>query len=127
LEGDYIPQKSFEIGGANTLPAFGYKEFAGNRMVLGNFEYTLSGRLVDDVFFWPNSLNLMILADAGAASLVSTEKKITEGFSSISKQTVKSDIGFAVGWHDESWRLGFVWRTDVSSPVSVFLRFNKPF
>jgi hypothetical protein len=83
--------------------------------------------LVDDVFFWPNSLNLMILADAGAASLVSTEKKITEGFSSISKQTVKSDIGFAVGWHDESWRLGFVWRTDVSSPVSVFLRFNKPF
>jgi hypothetical protein len=96
-------------------------------MVLGNFEYIVSGRLFDDVSFWPNSLNLMVLADAGATSLVSTRKKITEGFSSISKKTVKSDIGFAVGWHDESWRLGFVWRTDVSAPVSVFLRFNKPF
>jgi len=127
LEGDYIPQKSFEIGGANTLPAFGYKEFAGNRMVLGNFEYIVSGRLFDDVSFWPNSLNLMVLADAGATSLVSTGKKFTEGFSSIGKKTVKSDIGFAVGWHDESWRLGFVWRTDVGSPVSVFLRLNKPF
>jgi hypothetical protein len=127
LEGDYVQQKSFEIGGANTLPAYGYKEFGGNRMLLGNFEYVLSGRLVDDVFFWPNSLNLIVLGDAGAASLVSTKKKITEGFSSISQSTVKSDIGFALGWHDESWRLGFVWRTDVQAPVSVFLRFNKAF
>lgn len=127
LGGDYIPQKSFEIGGANTLPAFGYKEFGGNRMVLGNFEYTVSGRLLDDVAFWPNSLNLMLLADAGATSRVSEGKKITEGFPSISSKTVKSDIGFAVGWHDESWRMGFVWRTDVGSPVSVFLRLNKPF
>ena len=127
LEGDYIPQKSFEIGGANTLPGFSYKEFAGNRMILGNVEYIVGGRLFDDVSFWPNSLNLIVLADAGATSLVSTKKKITEGFSSINKNTVKSDVGFAVGWHDESWRLGFVWRTDVSSPVNVFLRFNKPF
>jgi Surface antigen. len=127
LQGDYIPQKSFEIGGANTLPAYGFKEFAGNRMLLGNFEYVLGGRLMDDEFFWPNSLNFIVLADAGATSLVSTKKIITEGFSSINLNTIKSDIGFAVGWHDESWRLGFAWRTDVKSPVSVFLRFNKPF
>ena len=127
LEGDYIPQKSFEIGGANTLPAYSFKEFAGNRMLLGNFEYVLSGRFMDDEFFWPSSLNFIVLADAGAASLVSTKQTITEGFSSINENTIKSDIGFAVGWHDDGWRLGFAWRTDVKSSASIFLRFNKPF
>ncbi|MGA7160629.1 MAG: hypothetical protein WBZ48_06485, partial [Bacteroidota bacterium] len=127
LEGDYIPQKSFEIGGVNTLPAYSFKEFAGNRVVLGNFEYVLSGRIMDDEFFWPSRLNFIVLADAGAASLVSTKQTITEGFSSINENTIKSDVGFAVGWHDDGWRLGFAWRTDIKSPVSVFLRFNKPF
>ena len=127
LQGDTIRQKTFELGGANTLPAYSYKEFSGNRMILGNFEYVLSGRILDDVFFWPNSLNFLLLADAGATPLVSTKKGITNGFSSINQNTIKSDIGFGVGWHDESWRLGFAWRTDVSAPVSVFFRFNKPF
>ena len=127
LEGDYIPQKSFEVGGANTLPAYSFKEFAGNRMLLGNFEYVLSGRLMEDEFFWPNSLNFIFLADAGAASLVATTKSITDGFSTINEKTIKSDVGFALGWHDESWRLGFAWRTDVKAPVSVFLRLNRPF
>ncbi len=127
LEGDYIPQKSFEIGGVSTLPAFSYKEFAGNRMLLGNFEYVLSGRLMEDEFFWPSSLNFIAFADAGAALLVPTTKAITDGFSSIDENTIKSDLGFALGWHDESWRLGFAWRTDVKSPVSVFLRLNRPF
>jgi len=127
LEGDYIPQKSFEVGGANTLPAYSFKEFAGNRMLLGNFEYVLSGRLMEDEFFWPNSLNFIVLADAGAASLVATTKSITDGFSTINEKTIKSDVGFALGWHDESWRLGFAWRTDVKAPVSVFLRLNRPF
>jgi len=127
LEGDYIPQKSFEIGGANTLPAYSFKEFAGNRMILGNFEYVLNGRLMEDEFFWPSSLNFIAFADAGAALLVPTTKSITDGFSSINENTIKSDLGFALGWHDESWRLGFAWRTDVKSPVSVFLRLNRPF
>ena len=79
LEGDYIPQKSFEIGGANTLPAYSFKEFAGNRMLLGNFEYVLSGRLMEDEFFWPSSLNFIAFADAGAASLVSTKQSDHRG------------------------------------------------
>jgi len=127
LEGDYLPQKSFEIGGANTLPAYSFKEFAGNRMLLGNFEYVLSGRLMEDEFFWPASLNFIAFADAGAASLVPTTKSIADGFSSINETTIKSDLGFGLGWHDESWRLGFAWRTDVKAPVSVFLRLNSPF
>ncbi len=127
LEGDYILQKSFEIGGANTLPAYSFKEFAGNRMLLGNFEYVLNGRLMEDEFFWPSSLNFIAFADAGAAVLVDSTKAITNGFSSINETTIKSDLGFALGWHDESWRLGFAWRTDVKSPVSVFLRLNRPF
>jgi len=127
LQGDITPQKSFEIGGANTMPAYAFKQFAGNRMILGNFEYVLGGRLMDDVFFWPNSLNLILLADAGAADTASTTMSLTGGFPSSTSKEIKSDLGFALGWHDESWRLGFAWRTDVKSPVSVFLRFNKPF
>ena len=127
LQGAYIPQRTFEIGGANTLPAYGFKQFAGNRMILGNFEYVLGGQLIDDVFFWPNSLNFILLADAGAADSVSTSTSLAGGFSSFNTSTLKSDLGFAFAWHDESWRLGFAWRTDVKSPVSVFLRFSKPF
>lgn len=127
LAGDYLPQKSFEIGGANTLPGFGYKEFGGNRLILGNLEYVLSGRLIDEMFFWPRGLNLIVMGDAGATTLVSTSKALTSGFPSLSKSAVKSDAGFALGWYDESWRLGFVWRTDISAPVSVFFRLNKPF
>jgi hypothetical protein len=82
---------------------------------------------MEDEFFWPSSLNFIAFADAGAALLVPTTKSITDGFSSINENTIKSDLGFALGWHDESWRLGFAWRTDVKSPVSVFLRLNRPF
>ncbi len=127
LQGDLTPQKSFEIGGANTLPAYAYKQFAGNRMLLGNFEYMLEGRMMDDVSLWPNSLNFILLADAGAADSVSTTKSLNDGFPSVTGKSIKSDIGFALGWHDDSWRLGFAWRTDVKAPVSVFLRLNKPF
>ena len=96
-------------------------------MVLGNFEYVLQGRLMDDLPLWPNSLNFIVLADAGAADSVSTTKSLNDGFPSVTSTTIKSDIGFAFGWHDESWRLGFAWRTDEKAPVSVFLRLNKPF
>ncbi|HTX17338.1 MAG TPA: hypothetical protein VMG34_01660 [Bacteroidota bacterium] len=127
LQGDYIPQKTFEIGGANTLPAFAFKEFAGNRMILGNFEYILEGKVMEDASVWPRSLNFFLLADAGAADSVSTTLDLGKGFPSVNGKLMKSDVGFAVGWHDDSWRLGFAWRTDVKAPVSVFLRLNKPF
>ncbi len=126
LEGDNIIQKSFEIGGANTLPAYGFKEFGGNRMVLGNVEYMLDGHLMDDVLPWPSSFNFILFFDAGAVETVASSKSIFEGFSNIGSSQLKSDLGFALGW-DDNVRLGFAWRTDEAQPVSVFLRLSKPF
>jgi hypothetical protein len=127
LEGDALVQKSFELGGVNTLPAFGFKEFSGNRMMLANIEYALNGSVFDDVSFWPGFLTLMVFADAGDAHTVDTRKNVTDGFTDFSAHNLKSDLGFALGWHDGTARLGWAWRTDKSAPPMVFVRLSKPF
>lgn len=127
LEGAPIFQKSFELGGANTLPAFGFKEFIGNRLILANLEYQLSGEVIDEIFFWPNSLNIIAFGDAGTVSTVKTRLAVYEGFNTITSNQIKSDLGFALAWHDGDARLGFAWRTDKSAPVSIFFRLNRAF
>jgi hypothetical protein len=127
LEGAPIIQKLFELGGANTIPAFGFKEFTGNRMVLANLEYQLSGEVIDEIFFWPNSINVIAFGDAGAVSTVKTHWAVYEGFDAITSNQVKSDLGFALAWHDGDARLGFAWRTDKAAPVSIFFRLNRAF
>jgi hypothetical protein len=127
LEGTPIIQKLFELGGANTIPAFGFKEFVGNRMVLANLEYQLSGEVIDEIFFWPNSINVIAFGDAGAISTVKTHWAVYEGFDAITSNQVKSDLGFALAWHDGDARLGFAWRTDKTAPVSIFFRLNRAF
>jgi hypothetical protein len=127
LKGGPLEQKSFELGGVNTLPAFGFKEFAGNRMVLGNIEYALNGRIFDDVDFWPGFLTLIMFADAGNTQIVDAKAEVTDGFNKFALTNLKSDLGFALGWHDGTARLGFAWRTDKGDPPMVFLRLSKPF
>lgn len=127
LEGAPIFQKMFELGGANTLPAYGFKEFSGNRMVLANVEYKTSGDWLDDVFFWPNSLAIIGFGDVGAVTMVNTKWSLHEGFSSITSSQVRSDYGVALSWFDGDARLGFAWRTDKQSPVSIFLRLHRAF
>jgi len=127
LEGDKIVQRVFELGGANTMPAYGFKEFAGNRMVLGNLEYQMNGDMLEEVFFWPDFLSLILLADAGAVVNVPTSQEVYEGFNAVTASSFKSDLGFAVTWHDGDARLGFAWRTDKSAPVAVFFRMKKAF
>ncbi|MBI2427772.1 MAG: BamA/TamA family outer membrane protein [Ignavibacteriales bacterium] len=127
LEGNTIMQRLFELGGANTMPAYGFKEFVGNRMILGNLEYQMSGELIDEIFFWPDFFNVILFADAGAVANVATKQAVYEGFDAISTSTVKSDLGFALSWHDGNARLGFAWRTDKSAPVAVFFRLNRAF
>lgn len=127
LEGMPIVQRLFELGGANTMPAFGFKEFTGNRMLLGNLEYQMGGNLIDEVFFWPDFFDMILFANAGAVANVPTKREIYEGFDAISAQSFKSDLGFAISWHDGNARLGFAWRTDKSAPVAVFFRLNRAF
>lgn len=126
LYGDNIIQKTFEIGGANTMPAYGFKEFSGNRMILGNVEYVLDGQVFSNIFLWPSSFSMIVFFDAGATTTVAPTKSLIDGFDSINSSQIKSDVGFAIGWTEKA-RLGFAWRTDIVRPVSVFLRFSKPF
>ncbi|MCK9407881.1 MAG: BamA/TamA family outer membrane protein [Bacteriovoracaceae bacterium] len=127
LEGNTIAQKDFQLGGANTLPAYGFKEFSGNRMLLANLEYRLSGELIDEIFFFPNSLSVIAFGNAGAVTTVNTKWAVYEGLTSFKSSQVRSDYGFAIAWHDGDARLGFAWRTDKQAPVAIFFRLNKAF
>ena len=127
LEGAPLTQKLFDLGGANTIPAFGFKEFSGNRMVLTNLEYRVSGEIIDEIFFWPNSFSLIAFGDAGAVTMVSQNQAVYEGFNSLRTTQFKSDYGFAIGWHDGDARLSFAWRTDKHAPVSIFFRLHRAF
>ena len=129
--GDLPPQKGFELGGISTLPAFSYKDFAGNRLLLLNGEYILNSDLFDDEELFPSwllcNLNLILFADAGYTSTVSPDDGLLSGYKDFSARTLKSDWGFGIGTRDAKLRLGFSWRTDVAEPVRIFLRLSRPF
>ncbi|MFA6540442.1 MAG: hypothetical protein WCT99_02480 [Bacteroidota bacterium] len=127
LEGTNITQRTFELGGANTMPAYGFKEFSGNRMVLGNLEYQLNGHLIDELFLWPHGLDLLLFGDAGAVTTAVSKKALYDGFDALTTSQIKSDIGFGFGWNEEGARLGFAWRTDKQASVAVFLRLHRAF
>jgi hypothetical protein len=129
--GDVPYQKAFELGGFGTLPAFGFKEFLGNRMLLANAEYIINGKMLDDIEFFPTwllgNINIFLFADAGYVAVADQDDFFLKGFNDISSSTVRSDWGFGIGSRDAKLRLGFAWRTDKTEPVKIFLRVNRPF
>jgi hypothetical protein len=129
--GDVPMQKAFDLGGFSTIPAFRFKEFTGNRMLLANVEYVINGKMLDDVEFFPSwllrNLNIILFADAGYVGSAKSTDTFTEGFSDINSKTIHSDWGFGIGTRDAKLRLGFAWRTDQSGPPMVFVRLNRPF
>jgi outer membrane protein assembly factor BamA len=129
--GDVPYQKAFDLGGFGTLPAFGFKEFFGNRMLLANAEYIINGKMLDDVEFFPSwllgNINIFIFADAGYVAVADRKDFFLKGFNDISSSTVRSDWGVGIGSRDAKLRLGFAWRTDKAEPVKIFLRLNRPF
>lgn len=124
-------QKNFELGGLGTMPAYRFKEFAGNRMVLANAEYLLSGRVLDDLSFWPSWLfrriHFILFADAGWTGTAQTEAGFTDGFNLFALRDLKMDLGFGLGSRDGVLRILFAWRTDRSEPVRISLRLSRPF
>ncbi|MBI5021231.1 MAG: BamA/TamA family outer membrane protein [Ignavibacteriales bacterium] len=129
--GDLPLQKQFSLGGLSTLPAYRFKEFNGNRMLLLNAEYVVNGKMFDDVDFFPSwllrNINMIIFADAGYVNDADRNANLTDGFKSLDKTTIRSDWGVGIGTRDAKLRLGFAWRTDVAQPPMVFLRINRPF
>ncbi len=124
-------QKAFDLGGLSTLPAFGFKEFVGNRLLLLNVEYVVNGKILDNAGLFPSWLlrnfNLIFFSDAGYVTIAPSGKSFLQGLDGLSSETIKWDWGFAIGSRDGKMRLGFAWRTDVSKPVKVFIRVSRPF
>lgn len=127
-------QKSFEIGGLGSLPAYGFKEFSGTKMLLLNGELELRGDLLDElpVMSWfSHSLSLILFADAatvsGGSDLVPPSVGEDTSFTINPTRGWKSDLGFGVGTRSGNMRLIFAWRTDLPSPPKIFFRFSQTF
>ncbi len=129
LNGDQIQQRKLFLGGYNSLPAYSYKEFDGNRMLLINSEYYIKGSLIDMLFPWINNLNLILLADAGEIkNYAGTTLDPTKSFfKSLTFKTIKSDVGFGLSWKDNDGRLSYLWRTDKETEGSIALQLTYPF
>jgi hypothetical protein len=129
--GDIPVQKGFDLGGIGTLPAFGFKEFVGNRLLLGNVEYIVNGKIIDDAGLFPAwllwNVNLIFFADAGYVTTADKEQSFVDGFDGLNSNTIRWDWGVGIGSRDGKMRLAFVWRTDVSRPARAFIRLSRPF
>ena len=122
-------QKAFGLGGISTMPAYAFKEFWGNRMVLTNVEYVVDGELFDASGFPATILrgvNMILFYDAGYTADAASNEPALSNFN-LNSSTIKSDWGFGIGTRDASVRLGFAWRTDVSESAKIFLRLERPF
>jgi len=128
----YLPiQKWYEIGGVSTLRGFGFKEFFGDRMLLGNIEYNISPRTFSSTFLFLDELNYVIFYDFGTAwfaDQVTAEDKWYEGFSHLALNDISSDLGIALTFNDGKYRINFAKRLDTNKkPLVVSFRIVKPF
>lgn len=125
------PQKTFELGGLSTLHARPFKSEAGNRMILLNAEYIVNGDFLHDLDFWPSWLmrrvNFIVLGDAGFVRAAPPESGWTSGFEHLRFSEFRSDVGVGLANRSGSFRIGFVWRTDIGAPAKFFFRFSRPF
>ncbi|MBN1542880.1 BamA/TamA family outer membrane protein [candidate division KSB1 bacterium] len=122
------PAYAFDLGGLSTMRGYRFKEFSGNRMVLGNLEYWFNTADQNEGF-WGQWVYI-VFVDAGAAWFTdddpstikwpiaeqecnrSTSRKLTEGFGSLSWSALKTDVGIALAGRDDHWRINFAKRTD---------------
>jgi hypothetical protein len=130
-EGELPVQRSFELGGMGTLPAYRYKEFSGNRMFLVNTEYVLRGNVLDQLRFFPHGLfrglSLLLFLDTGWVGIAEESGNLFEGFGDLSLRNLNTSLGVGLGSRDGAWRLGVSWRTDRAEPGVVFFRIARPF
>jgi len=124
-------QRNYETGGLGTLPGFPFKDQAGNRLLLGNFEYFANGRILGDLDFWPRRvmehINIIFFGDAGWVGLAPPDATWTDGFESLTLATFRSDLGFGFSSRTGAFRLGWAWRTDKSEPARFVFRISRPF
>jgi len=132
-EGTLPVQKLYQIGGVSTLRGYGYKSFAGDRMILANFEYNINPRIFSTDLFFLDDLSYILFYDIGYAwntKNLDAEKsfKWHEGFSHLQLNDMKSDIGMAFALDDGNIRFSLAKRLDSGKHSLKFaFRIIKPF
>jgi outer membrane protein assembly factor BamA len=135
-------QRAFELGGVSTLPGYRFKEFGGSHIALLNTELIFNSSFADNIKGWANwllrSVNLILFADFGVTNtpdmLVARDftsgaidASLSDGLTSLTKNRVKSDAGFAIGSSDGDFRIGLAWRLDEAHSPNLVVRFTRPF
>ena len=126
-------QKSFELGGLGTIPAFSFKSLHGNRMLLANFDYAVPFDInnIIDVkyktlhFRVGHIISLIFSYNIGFATS-STSKNLFKGFT-LEKDFVAQDIGIALGFLNNKGRIGVAFRLDKNEPLIFVFRLSRPF
>ena len=126
----FLPEQFlFDLGGISTLQGYRFKEFTGDRMVLGNAEYRIDAsrsRLGDIPLL--GELNLILFADAGLAWFADDRSEITASFETLTFDKLKTDVGLGLTDQDGQVRLNFAKRTDKGGEdVVITFRVNRNF
>ncbi len=123
------PLYQFDLGGLSTLRGYRFKEFTGDRLVLGNAEYHL--RASDGNFL---GLDLILFVDSGLAWFVdeenaelaqrwpvdepsrrrAEERSLEEGFERLKWSSLKTDVGIGLADSDGDFRIDVARRIDRS-------------
>jgi hypothetical protein len=126
--GDLPLQRSYQIGGFNTLNAFPYKEFSGNRLLLGNLELLLSPEMFKHSVFFPlNTFAILLIADAGEVQNAGAFVGIGGGWKTMRVSYLKSDYGVGIGSSDGNFRIFVAWRSDIATSPIFGVRLARPF
>jgi hypothetical protein len=124
-------QRTFDVGGLGTLPAYSFKDQSGNRMILGNIEYIANGDILGDLDFWPSRvmrhINILIFGDAAWVGIASADARWTQGFEQLTFSAFRSDLGFGFASRNGAFRLAWAWRTDIKAPARFVFRISRPF
>jgi len=127
--GELPQQYLFDLGGISTLRGYRFKEFTGDRMVMGNLEYRLnsgSSRLHGIPLV--KEFNLVLFADAGLAWFADDNSAPDKSFDALNWRDLKTDVGVALTDRDGQVRLNFAKRTDVGhQDIVVTFRLNRDF
>jgi hypothetical protein len=123
--GDAPYQKLQALGGPGSLPAMGYKELMGNRLLLLNTELRLSFAALSS-FFERSDMQLVLMNDFGFVTYEPKATSIFEGFSRLEPATIAYNVGVALG-HVSGIQIGSYWRTDRDADTRFFFRLERPF
>ena len=125
----FLPiQFEYDLGGVSSLRGYGFKEFTGDRMVLGNVEYWVDAkRRMGDAWLL-GDMNLVLLFDAGLAWFAEDPSDPFDAFGNLGDRNIRTSAGLAIASDDGNLRIELVRPLDVSGrKLVVNVRASRPF